>query len=1166
MMCVSSAQSSFYYEAERATRQTTLELDQKAKTNEKKPEPLPNDPPGESFSSYGIDYLQGLFDTPEAIFERNHVFCFPALPNGEMPCTDAELQQILRELAIGVYQHNVMPEVTLGTNQKADHFPKIHPAFQNTLVGRVISMLSYMMKGYLDGGILTEAFIDEWHVNPDWQSKKNSAMKNLIDFSTYCRLHLSGEDKNYKSFRVFLKEFALLRKKTNLSVESQTKLEASSTLDQGEDTLLCSFTGFKNTFRIVSKQNSVKKEGNVFLIDADFGIEYTLRSSTEYFSAFEKHLRRHETLPASYSAMEDFYTFFCKRVHDHMAKLPVFKKYFAMLPVIDFFSRYFFTLKKHRKVPILPSVPSTGLKKCPPLFPPLPISNRIDESLQYDLQVMMKGISSQDLIQINAYCRKLYAHLLTNSPRPSEIEKNNILEIIKIAIYHNFIHSVSPQVRHVAKNKIERSKQIQQDIDKLANDFFEKIEIAAEENVKDLSSGLLERICKKMPEKNVEEIVRDAIQTDSPAFHTFFQQMFENFLTTDKKIPDAKVTYALTTSIFKHITNIKISETRDLLEKLSQICRSVVEETTSCVSLMSKKEQKFQIPILITEVFFQSEMDLAKIEKEVHIITGCNLQLQKQAIQTSEATANILRTCWVKFQKIKSETWTEILLDNTQSKGFALSLAFEDMRGVEGGQFFSNPRISQDDDLARTHHFFERIREEIPRSLLVNKAHLPKDFLKRATILHSLAQSSNIDLLKLCVDKGLAIDSSDSKGMLPIHYASLYGQTETVEAIIAIQKKQLNAVVISTMTPNNQGEQALNVFEGETPLLLAAEGNHTKTIQLLLQHHADTEVQTKHGLNVLSMLASKGTKAALELFFPYKISKDPRKICQAIAHAIANDNLDIIIPLYGRGIPINLALMNGVTGLQLAARHGALLTTHWLLQRGADPLAAGPTGENALQLSAVNHSWKQFKLILEFTKSDLDACINGQETLLHTASKAGNLKHVMCLISRKASLDVKDHQGFVPLHRALQGGHVAVARMLLACGANSSIKTADGKDIHELIQANDQIMQLVIQEYTVAVEESEKLQDSQLHFAVRCQDPLAVLLQTHLVNVNLVNSLEETALHLAVELNQEKSCLHLLQAGANIALKNYAGDTSKDIARKKSFSLIELLLNASVEK
>ena len=140
---------------------------------------------------------------------------------------------------------------------------------------------------------------------------------------------------------------------------------------------------------------------------------------------------------------------------------------------------------------------------------------------------------------------------------------------------------------------------------------------------------------------------------------------------------------------------------------------------------------------------------------------------------------------------------------------------------------------------------------------------------------------------------------------------------------------------------------------------MAAEGNHTKTIELLLQQHADTEVLTSQGLSVLSMLAKKGSIATLKLFFPYKISNDPRKICQALADAIVSD-LDIVIQLYGRGIPINFALVNGFSGLHLAARHGALLTTHWLLQKGADPLASGPSGENALQLSAVNNSWKQF--------------------------------------------------------------------------------------------------------------------------------------------------------------------------------------------------------------
>jgi hypothetical protein len=99
------------------------------------------------------DYIEGLFDSVESLFEQDNFFCLPKLPDGKMPFSDNELKQILRELAIGIYAHSTIPFFSLHFNQNSDQFPVIHPAYENTLVGRVIGLLDYFMKGYLNGSV-----------------------------------------------------------------------------------------------------------------------------------------------------------------------------------------------------------------------------------------------------------------------------------------------------------------------------------------------------------------------------------------------------------------------------------------------------------------------------------------------------------------------------------------------------------------------------------------------------------------------------------------------------------------------------------------------------------------------------------------------------------------------------------------------------------------------------------------------------------------------------------------------------------------------------------------------------------------------------------------------------------------------------------------------------
>lgn len=206
-----------------------------------------------------IDYIKDLFDTPDSLFEEDHFFCLPELSNGQLPFSDQELRQILRELAIGIFTHSTVPFFSLHFREGTlDLFPVIHPAYENTLVGRVIAMLDYIMKGYLNGGVYSEEFLDQWHKDPNWNRKSASALQQLIDFVSYCEEHLEGKDKHYDSV-------ADLRLQIDGFFEGMKNVP-----NHQESKELGDFSGFKNSFRIIAKQNSFQKDGNLFVIDSDF--------------------------------------------------------------------------------------------------------------------------------------------------------------------------------------------------------------------------------------------------------------------------------------------------------------------------------------------------------------------------------------------------------------------------------------------------------------------------------------------------------------------------------------------------------------------------------------------------------------------------------------------------------------------------------------------------------------------------------------------------------------------------------------------------------------------------------------------------------------------------------------------------------------------------------
>lgn len=311
--------------------------------------------------------IEGLFDTAESLFEKVHAFFIPMPEVEKLPFTEQEVGQILYELAKGIYVHDTVPFFSLHFNQEANLYPVIHPAYENTLVGQVFSMLDYQMKGYLNGGIFEEDFVKRWSKNPVPLDEVN-AFRHMINLKSYTEEHLTGGDSVYCSVRVILKkvEKGFLE---NLSTNTSNLFEKTHKI---ENPIFSDYTKFTNSFRIIAKQNKIQKSGHLFVLDGDFDVEYTISPDPEYKNALEEHLKVHGEYPRAYCFLIASYDVMKEKIHDHMVKLPFCQKYFKMLNLINFFSYYFTTLKKHNKIPLLPR---TVLRPagCPSLYPALPL-------------------------------------------------------------------------------------------------------------------------------------------------------------------------------------------------------------------------------------------------------------------------------------------------------------------------------------------------------------------------------------------------------------------------------------------------------------------------------------------------------------------------------------------------------------------------------------------------------------------------------------------------------------------------------------------------------------------------------------------------------------------------------------------------------------------------
>jgi ankyrin repeat protein len=445
--------------------------------------------------------------------------------------------------------------------------------------------------------------------------------------------------------------------------------------------------------------------------------------------------------------------------------------------------------------------------------------------------------------------------------------------------------------------------------------------------------------------------------------------------------------------------------------------------------------------------------------------------------------------------------------------------------------------------------------DELTRTLLLHGAdyHLDPES-EEGSLLHTVAATGKTEFLNLLVAKGGSLSEPNGKGLQPIHVAAQRGKIETVRAIDAIDRAAIHA-------PIEQLEKN-KIPLGVTALHLSLIRNQTETAEFLMKQGVSLENQAKEGVSAFSFAAAGASKGTLDLLSSHKISHNSKELLVALTNAISHDNLDVVILLYQRGIPFNIPLTHGMTGIQLASINNALLTTQYLLQNGADPFYIGPTGENALQLSATNDSCQQFSLMLDFIEPNLDEMLGNREMLMHTAAKRGKVNHMVCLIKKFASLDVRDSRGNTPLHLATQNQHSVAVDLLLACGASPLIKNDGGKLFHELVQPEDDATRAVVEKYQKVLSSSAKMEDTSLHLAVRSQNKLALLLAIYFGDLNAKNGEGQTALHVAAEIGDTEACMELVRGGADLEFQDVLLQTPLAVACKFGSSAVEFLINA----
>jgi uncharacterized protein len=226
----------------------------------------------------------------------------------------------------------------------------------------------------------------------------------------------------------------------------------------------------------------------------------------------------------------------------------------------------------------------------------------------------------------------------------------------------------------------------------------------------------------------------------------------------------------------------------------------------------------------------------------------------------------------------------------------------------------------------------------------------------------------------------------------------------------------------------------------------------------LLDYGASVEARDRLGARPLGHAARFGHLEMVELLLARGAPIDARNLAGATAlyYAAEGGQVAVVQRLIERGADVNLTGRSGISPLAAAAYAGSDAIVAALLARGADERVADDTGKPPIVYAAARARLDIVKRLLA-RNIDINARYPHDLTLLMWASgadekvaEADAIKVVQFLTDAGARIDDRDARGRTALMIASEGGRAEVAALLLARGANPTLKDHAGKRAADL--------------------------------------------------------------------------------------------------------------------
>ncbi len=250
----------------------------------------------------------------------------------------------------------------------------------------------------------------------------------------------------------------------------------------------------------------------------------------------------------------------------------------------------------------------------------------------------------------------------------------------------------------------------------------------------------------------------------------------------------------------------------------------------------------------------------------------------------------------------------------------------------------------------------------------------------------------------------------------------------------------------------------ITAIEVSVALFSAADADCIALATELLDFGASVDARDRFGARPLSHAARFGHLEMVDLLLARGAGIDARNLAGATAlyFAAERGHTSVAQRLIQRGANVNLTGRSGVAPIAAASYVGNDAIVEALLAHGADGRAADETGKEPIIYAAAAAHLDVLKRLLGLN-IDVNARYPNDLTLLMWAAGADEkvpeteaLKVVTYLLNAGAHIDDRDARGRTALMIAAEGGRAEIAALLLARGADPSLKDNAGKRAADL--------------------------------------------------------------------------------------------------------------------